>query len=92
MESEGDPSKDPLLVWSNGGPGASSVFGLLTELGPLMLSDLSFETKEYNETGIPSFIRNSHSWTKYASVLIYNSPPPVVRMACSVFSRVYLLR
>jgi carboxypeptidase C (cathepsin A) len=23
-ESEGDPAKDPLLIWSNGGPGAGS--------------------------------------------------------------------
>ena len=54
VESEGDPSTDPLLVWSNGGPGASSVFGLVTELGPLMLSDLSFQTEQYNLTGIPT--------------------------------------
>ena len=26
-ESERDPAKDPLVVWTNGGPGAASFFG-----------------------------------------------------------------
>jgi carboxypeptidase C (cathepsin A) len=82
VESENDPATDPVVIWSNGGPGASSVFGLLTELGPLMLSDLSMSTADFNKTGVPSFIRNEHSWTKNASVLIYNSPPPVGYSYC----------
>jgi len=35
MESENDPANDPLVVWTNGGPGAASYFGLFTEIGPL---------------------------------------------------------
>ena len=34
-----DPSTAPTLLWSNGGPGASSAYGLFTELGPFTLSD-----------------------------------------------------
>ena len=42
MESENDPSTDPLVVWYNGGPGASSMYGLMVELGPLLLNDESY--------------------------------------------------
>ncbi len=30
------PQDAPVLVWSNGGPGASSMFGLFVELGPFV--------------------------------------------------------
>lgn len=77
VESEGDPKNDPVLVWSNGGPGAGSEFGLFTELGPFALSDQSLLTPEYNRTKIPTLYQNDFSWTKHASVLMYDSPPPV---------------
>lgn len=77
VQSEGNPSKDPLLVWSNGGPGAPSEFGMFTELGPYFLSDASLQTADYNATGIPTLFRNEHAWSKVANVLIYDSPPPV---------------
>jgi len=38
IESENDPTTDPVVVWTNGGPGASSFFGIMTELGPFSLS------------------------------------------------------
>ena len=76
-ESEGDPQKDPLLVWSNGGPGAGSEFGAFTELGPLLLYDESLKTADFNATGVPSLFQNPQAWTKVASLLIYDAPPPV---------------
>jgi hypothetical protein len=82
-ESEGDPAKDPLLIWSNGGPGAGSEFGAFTELGPLLLYDASMQTKEYNTTGIPTLFQNPQAWTKVASLLIYDAPPPVGYSYCN---------
>lgn len=82
FESENDPQNDPLLVWSNGGPGAGSEFGLFTELGPFELSAASLTTEQFNETGIPTLFRNQYTWTKVANILMYDSPPPVGYSYC----------
>ncbi|EGD82306.1 hypothetical protein PTSG_02974 [Salpingoeca rosetta] len=75
LESERDPKNDPLVVWYQGGPGASSLYGLFVEFGPLRLNELSMQ--HYNETGVPALIPNEYSWTKFANVLVIDNPPPV---------------
>jgi len=77
LESEGDPTEDPILLWTNGGPGASSMFGLLVELGPLVVNDDSFETDSYAETGVPTLFRNEYAWTKLGGVVMFDWSPPV---------------
>jgi carboxypeptidase C (cathepsin A) len=82
-QSASDQPDTPLIYWTNGGPGASSLFGLMTELGPLLLSDLSLQTKEYQETGIPTPIYNPNSWSKLGSLLIFDAPAPVGFSYCN---------
>lgn len=77
LEEEEDVEEKPLIYWSNGGPGASSMFGLLTELGPLLLNDDSLSTMEYKKTGIPTPIYNPYSWTRLGSILLFDQPAPV---------------
>ena len=77
MESEQAPATDPTIMWSNGGPGASSMFGLLVELGPYLLNDDSIKTDEYKKTGVPTLFPNKFSWSKLGSILMFDWPPPV---------------
>jgi carboxypeptidase C (cathepsin A) len=83
FESEGNPATDPVIMWTNGGPGASSFFGSFAELGPYYLSDASLQTDSYTRTGVPTLFRNIYSWTKLGSLLIRNLPPPVGFSYCS---------
>ncbi|KAK1586730.1 hypothetical protein Q3G72_005557 [Acer saccharum] len=68
VESEGNPREDPLLIWLTGGPGCSSFFGLVTEIGPL-----HFNNVEYNGS-LPTLRLNPHSWTKVASIIFLDAP------------------
>ncbi|XP_076253677.1 venom serine carboxypeptidase-like [Rhynchophorus ferrugineus] len=63
--SENNPSEDPLIVWLQGGPGASSLFGLFTENGPYIVSE-----------NLKLTYRN-YSWTKDHSVLYIDNPAGV---------------
>uniref|UniRef100_A0A0N4ZPX6 Carboxypeptidase n=1 Tax=Parastrongyloides trichosuri TaxID=131310 RepID=A0A0N4ZPX6_PARTI len=63
VESKIDPATAPLVLWLNGGPGCSSVSGLLTELGPLHL----------NPDG-KTLYDNVYSWNTKANVLFLEAP------------------
>ena len=64
--SQSNPEKDPLLLWLNGGPGCSSLIGMLTEIGPVI----------YNST-TKQFELNQYSWNNEANVLFIESPAGV---------------
>ncbi|CAN1767872.1 Serine carboxypeptidase-like 20 [Linum perenne] len=69
VQSEGNPAKDPLVLWLNGGPGCSSFDGFVYEHGPF-----NFEkTKE----GQPRLHLNPYTWSKVSNVLYVDSPAGV---------------
>lgn len=82
VESENDPANDPLVLFMNGGPGASSMYGLTVEFGPLLLNDLSYDD-EFRRTGVPSLQYNEWGWTQWANVLVLEFSPPVGFSFCS---------
>eukprot|EP00494_Astrolonche_serrata_P025038 UN25299 len=63
IESQNSPDSDPLVVWLNGGPGCSSLDGMLYENGPLLI----------NESGT-GFTENPHSWNTVANLLYIEAP------------------
>ncbi|KAG7478323.1 hypothetical protein MATL_G00079210 [Megalops atlanticus] len=66
VESQKDPASSPVVLWLNGGPGCSSLDGLLTEHGPFLIQD----------DGV-SLEYNPYSWNKIANVLYLESPAGV---------------
>ncbi|EPY78752.1 lysosomal protective protein [Camelus ferus] len=66
VESQKDPKSSPVVLWLNGGPGCSSLDGLLTEHGPFLVQP-DGTTLEYNP----------YSWNLIANVLYLESPAGV---------------
>lgn len=70
-QAEGDASNKPVILWSNGGPGSSSILGLLQENGPLLM----------NSTG--GLMENPWAWTKVANLFVLESPVGVGYSYCA---------
>lgn len=66
VESQNDVYNDPLIIWTNGGPGCSSMLGLLQEHGPYVMPDIG-----------NTFDNNPHSWNIKANVLYVEQPAGV---------------
>uniref|UniRef100_A0AAR2K216 Carboxypeptidase n=1 Tax=Pygocentrus nattereri TaxID=42514 RepID=A0AAR2K216_PYGNA len=66
VESQKNPASSPVVLWLNGGPGCSSLDGLLTEHGPFLIQD-DGSSLEYNP----------YSWNMIANMLYLESPAGV---------------
>jgi serine carboxypeptidase-like clade 1 len=60
--AEKDADTAPVVLWLNGGPGSSSILGLLQENGPLLM----------NATG--GLMENPYAWTKVVNLFVIESP------------------
>uniref|UniRef100_A0A914V0K8 Carboxypeptidase n=1 Tax=Plectus sambesii TaxID=2011161 RepID=A0A914V0K8_9BILA len=65
-QSQGNPATDPVILWLNGGPGCSSVGGMMDELGP-------FHAMDFGGT----IYENVYAWNKVGSVIFMESPAGV---------------
>ena len=70
-ESQGDPRKDPLIVWYNGGHGCSSMLAWAQEHGPFL-----------QESTSQAFHKNPYSWNTEANVLYIEQPAGVGYSSC----------
>jgi len=66
VESQSEPTSDPVVLWLTGGPGCSSLIGFLAENGPFHVLDDG--SALYN---------NTYSWNTVANVLYLESPAAV---------------
>ncbi|KAL1903422.1 hypothetical protein Sste5346_000048 [Sporothrix stenoceras] len=66
FESRNNAADDPVILWLNGGPGGSSMYGLFEEIGACLLNEFN------NDTYV-----NEHSWANYANLLFLDQPAGV---------------
>ncbi|KAJ6155620.1 hypothetical protein N7470_006186 [Penicillium chermesinum] len=66
FESRHNPKNAPLSIWMNGGPGSSSMIGLLQENGPCIVNADSNSTET-----------NPWSWNNYVNMLYIDQPNQV---------------
>ena len=62
VESEQNPATDPLVFWTNGGPGCSGLIGFLTEQGP------------FRPDKDGSLVMNDWRWNKISNMVFLEQP------------------
>jgi carboxypeptidase C (cathepsin A) len=64
VESEGNPATDPIVLWLNGGPGCSSLDGMLYEHGPFRI----------DENDYTKLVRFNYTWATRATMVYLEAP------------------
>lgn len=72
FESRSNPAKDPVILWTNGGPGCSSSLGLFMELGPCRVPERG--GKLTPGPPINGTKWHAQSWTNRANVFFIDQP------------------
>lgn len=62
-----DPTQDQVVLWLQGGPGVSSLLGMMTEVGPYVFVGNNKELQKNTE----------YAWNKKANMLFFESPSGV---------------
>ena len=70
-ESQGNPATDPILLWTNGGPGCSGLYGMGFENGPFLAQ----------QDG--SLTLNPMSWNRFATVRNIREQTVLLGLPCS---------
>jgi len=63
VESSNNPTDDPVVLWMNGGPGCSSMEGMLAELGPFSIGGDG-----------KTLIENPFAWSTIANMIFLEAP------------------
>lgn len=81
IESQNSPKDDPVVYWTNGGPGGSGIStGLLTEMGALQLNEDSLPAgieSDSSKKVVPNLLENDYAWSKVANMLYVSQPKGV---------------
>ena len=61
-----NPADAPVVIWLQGGPGGSSLFGLLEIHGPIQ--------SVFDQNGNTKVVPNPYAWTKEANLIYIDNP------------------
>lgn len=65
VEGKTPSATTPIVLWLNGGPGASSLYGFFMENGPYVVTSKS------------TLVPRKHAWTQHAAYLVIDQPASV---------------
>jgi carboxypeptidase C (cathepsin A) len=65
FESQRNPASDPVVMWTNGGPGCSGMLGLFAEMGPIRPDNQK------------KLLLNPHAWNQIANFIFIEQPTGV---------------
>jgi len=74
VENANQDPKAPLLIWTNGGPGCSSMEGATTEIGPLVLEMIKESCSGPRCDYTQQLSLNPYAWNNHANILFLDQP------------------